>query len=110
MLNHLVAHYAAREVANDLSDVDHDAAGVVGGEALRLDVRVDLAPLSGLVFPHRLVALHEATVHAVGPVHVGVIARSALDVAIVERPRMPPREQRASSTSADQPSRSSNHR
>jgi hypothetical protein len=74
-------------VANDLTDIDHGAAGVVRREAVRFDVRVDLPPLSGPVFPYRLAATHISAFHAVGPVNLRMHRfERAIDVSIVERP------------------------
>src|SRR5437879_371451 len=86
VLNHLICQHAALTVADDLMDIDHGTSTVVSAEALRLDVGINQAPLSGPVVPHRVLAVQIATFHSVRPVHVWVHRpQSPFDVSIIER-------------------------
>jgi len=86
VLDHLVRDDAARQVPHDLMDMGDNAPVAVNGEAPWLDVRVDQSPLPGPVIPHRGVAAHVSTLHAVRPVHLGMHGgQCPLDVPGVER-------------------------
>ena len=72
--------------ADDLVDVDGDAAVVALGDLDRLDVPVDHGELARPVLAHGVAAVDAAALHPVRPVDVGRQAlEHGLDVARVER-------------------------
>jgi len=85
VLDHLIENHVAGQIANGLMDLDDDSAVRAGGEADRLDVRVDDCPLAGPVVADFRVAMESAAFHSVRPIHILVHGfENCVDVAGVE--------------------------
>ena len=83
MLRHLIDEHPTIHVPHDLIDIDNQSISLAF-EMRRLDARVDLLSLARPIFPHGLMPIHEAALHAVRPDHIRVHdAQRTIDVAML---------------------------
>ena len=86
MPDHPIRDDPAREVSNDLMDIHDDASGLVDGKASRLNVRIDLLPLTAPVVPDFVVPMDVPTVHPVRPLDLWMHrGQGPIDVPVIER-------------------------
>ena len=83
MLRHLIGEHPTIHVPHELMDIDNQSISLAF-EMRRLDARVDLLSLARPIFPHGLMPIHEAALHAVRPDHIRVHdAQRTIDVAML---------------------------
>ena len=84
--DHLVDQYRSLEVAHRLVDLDDDGLGIgAAREGSRLDARINRRPLSAPIAPHGFTAVNVASLHAIGPRHIGMQrTEHGLDITSIE--------------------------
>ncbi len=80
-----IVYHLALKVAHNLVHIDEDMPLIVGVKGNRFDLRIDLGPLPGPVFPDGFLPFDKTSFKCFGPSHIqGHSGKSGVNVTGVE--------------------------